>query len=308
MQCLKIKKANILINKILYDIMQKKGDIMNILIISNFDDDEKLEDIWISRAFQKDGHKVAIVDKNYDERLEDIFDVFIRRNTWDSKASIENISKTSGFEKRIIEKNLPRINFDGKYDGNDNGKEYLVRLFEKGYKVIPSIDNLNNLHLLNYPEKYMLKLKNSYDGIGQKILNTNDVNEKFNEKYIIQPLMEFVSEVQFYYIKDKFQYALEFIPSKVPVYPDAIEYVYNESELKIANEFAKLNDDYYGIQRIDFIKLKDGTLLLTEIEDIAPYLDLDCVNENIRNKFIEDYKNMVYEYMKLLKNNTKKKG
>lgn len=31
-------------------------DIMNILMISNLDHDEKLEDIWLARAFQKDGH------------------------------------------------------------------------------------------------------------------------------------------------------------------------------------------------------------------------------------------------------------
>ena len=42
---------------------------MNILMISNLDNDEKLEDIWLARAFQKDGHQVAIVDKNYDEIL-----------------------------------------------------------------------------------------------------------------------------------------------------------------------------------------------------------------------------------------------
>lgn len=114
--------------------------------------------------------------------------------------------------------------------------------------------------------------------------------------------MEFQSEVQFYYIKDKFEYALEFIPSKVPIYPDAIEYNPNENEIKLANEFSKLNGNYYGIQRIDFIKLKDETLLLTEIEDIAPYLDLDCVNEKIKKEFILDYKNMVYEYMENINN------
>lgn len=36
-----------------------------------------------------------------------------------------------------------------------------------------------------------------------------------------------------------------------------------------------MNGNYYGIQRIDFIKLEDNTLLLTEIEDISPYLELD---------------------------------
>lgn len=270
---------------------------MNILMISNFDNDEKLEDIWIARSFQEDGHSIAIVDKNYDEKLEDIFDIFLRRNTWDSSATIDNVNQNNDFVERIINKNLPRINFDGKYDRN--GKEYLVELFKKGYPVIPSIDCLQDLSLLKQSEKYMLKLKNSYDGIGQQIVNENELKKKFDNHYIIQPLMNFKSEVQFYYIKDKFEYALEFIPSKVPVYPDAIEYQFTNDELKKVDEFAKLNGEYYGIQRIDFIKLNDGTLLLTEIEDIAPYLDLDCLDEKVKNKFIQDYKNMVYQYMKI---------
>ena len=82
---------------------------MNILMISNIDDDEKLEDIWLARAFQEDGHQVAIVDRNYDERLEKIFDVFLQRNTWSSNATLEKVQETKDFSKRIISKNLKRI-------------------------------------------------------------------------------------------------------------------------------------------------------------------------------------------------------
>lgn len=53
--------------------------------------------------------------------------------------------------------------------------------------------------------------------------------------------MNFKSEVQFYYIKDKFEYALEFIPSKVPIYPEAIKYEYSHKELEMANKFALMN-------------------------------------------------------------------
>lgn len=268
---------------------------MNILMISNIDSDEKLEDIWLARAFQEDGHNVAIVDKNYDEKLESIFDIFLKRNTWSSSATIETVSEKYNFRERVIKKDLPRINFDGKYDGSD--KRYLVKLFKNGYGVIPTIDNLNDLNLLNNPNKYMMKLKDSYDGIGQLVIKKEELKSKFNNSYIIQPFMKFKSEVQFYYIKDKFEYALEFVPSKVPVYSNAIKYEYFPKELEIANKFVSLNGEYYGIQRIDFIKLEDDTLLLTEIEDISPYLDLDQVDEETRKKFITDYKSMVYEYM-----------
>lgn len=268
---------------------------MNILMISNLDNDEKLEDIWLARAFQNDGHNVAIVDKNYDERLEEIFDIFLRRNTWNSEATLKEVEKNYNFRDRIIQKNLPRINFDGKFDSG--GKEYLINLFKNKYEVIPTIDDLKEVEQLGDCEKYLLKLKNSYDGIGQIIVHKQNLINQFNDNYIIQPLISFQSEVQFYYIKDKLEYALEFRPSKVPVYPEPISYKYTSDELELANKFAKLNGNYYGIQRIDFIKLFDGNLLLTEIEDIAPYLDLDCVNKKVKERFIQDYKNMVYEYI-----------
>lgn len=119
---------------------------MKILMISNIDADEKLEDIWLARAFQKEGHKVAIVDKNYDERLESLYDVFLLRNTCDTNATIETIKEKSNFRKRVINKNLPRINFDG---------------------------------------------------IGQIVVDKQQLEKKFTNLYIIHPYMEFQSEVQF---------------------------------------------------------------------------------------------------------------
>ncbi len=183
---------------------------MKILMISNMDDDEKLEDIWLARVFQKDGHKVAIVDKHYDENLEDLFDIFLLRNTWDTEATIKTVTEKSNFRKRVIKKKLPRINFDGKYDGENKG--YLVKLYKEGYSVIPTIDNIQNLYLLKEYDKFILKLKDSYDGIGQMILDEQEVKQRFTNSYVIQPYMKFKSEVQFYYIKDKFEYALEFVP------------------------------------------------------------------------------------------------
>lgn len=268
---------------------------MNILMISNIDADEKLEDIWLARAFQKDGHKVAIVDKNYDEQLESLFDVFLLRNTWDTDATIETIKEKSNFRRRVINKSLPCINFDGKCDGNS--KEYLVHLYKNGYPVIPTVDNMEDLQMIDKCDKFLLKLKDGYDGIGQMVVDKQELKQKYTNSYIIQPFLKFKSEVQFYYIKDKLEYALEFVPGKIPIYPEAIKYIPNENEIELANEFSKLNGNYYGIQRIDFIKLNNENLLLTEIEDIAPYLDLDCVDEETRNRFILDYKNMVYEYM-----------
>ena len=79
-----------------------------------------------------------------------------------------------------------------------------------------------------------------------------------------------------------------------------------KKELQLAQKFSDLNGDYYGIQRVDFLKLENGSLLLTEIEDISPYLDLDCLENSEINKFIDNYKIMVYDYFKKYNHSYKK--
>ena len=273
---------------------------MKILIITNTSNEEIEEDIWIAESFVKASNKVAIVNMNYPEELDNIYDVFIRRNTWysdESKVS-SYYRQSNELAKRLKSKNLCLINFNGEFDGK--GKKYLCDLYDKNYPVVPTVDDISKINKLTQSDYYILKPINSYDGVRQIKLEKEKIKQKFNEDYIIQPFLDFVSEIQFYFIGTKFEYALEFKPSKVPVYPDAEVYSYTKKELEIAKSFAELNKDLCGIQRIDFMKLADGKLLLLEIEDTAPYLDLDRVSKEQRNKFLEDYTNMIYDtYTKL---------
>lgn len=279
---------------------------MKILIITNTSNEEIEEDIWIADTFAKDANEVAIVNMDYPEQLDDIYDVFIRRNTWysdESKVS-DYYKQSNKLTKRLKSKNLCIINFNGVFDGK--GKKYLCDLWDKNYPVVPSVDSISKIDKLTQSNYYILKPINSYDGVGQIKLEKERIKEKFSEDYIVQPYLNFVSEIQFYFIGTKFEYALEFKPSKVPIYPDAEIYYYNQEELEMAKSFAELNKDLCGIQRIDFMKLSDGKLLLLEIEDTSPYLDLDRVSKKQREKFLEDYKNMVYDtYMKLSKKKSK---
>lgn len=270
---------------------------MKILIMTNTDNEEIMEDIWIANSFSNDGHDVCIVNIDYIEELDTIYDVFIRRNTWysdETKLQDYHI-KTQNMKKRLLSKNLPRINFEGLFDATD--KRYLVKLFKEGYPVIPSIDNLKEIEKLPIADQYLLKPLESYDGIGQIKCKKDYLKSRFTNDYIIQPVISFMSEIQFYFINNVFQYALEFSPSKVPIYPKATMYDYNKEELNIAQEFANLNKELVGIQRIDFLKLHNGQILLLEIEDAAPYLDLDCVDLETREIFLKNYKKMVYNYM-----------
>lgn len=269
---------------------------MKILMLSNFDDDDKVEDMWIARQFQKDGHIVTMVDVFYDEPLEEIHDIILRRDTWfDDEEKIEEYhEKWQKTKKRIIDKHIPRINFDGKFD--QNGKSYLIELYKKGYSVIPSANTIEGIKTLPRADQYLLKPLDSYDGIGQIIGSREKMVELYTNECIVQPFLKFKSEVQFYFIKQDFYYAVEYTPSKLDEDAERKKYNYSKEELELAKSFAKLNDELNGVQRIDFLKLENEELKLVEIEDASLFLDLDIIDINTREKFIKQYTQMVYEY------------
>lgn len=274
---------------------------MKILLLTNLKNEEAKEDKWIADILKKDKNIVDISWIDYDECLDNEYDIFIKRNIWLSDDHnygeiLKYEESANRLNNRLIAKNRKLINFNGNFD--KQGKEYLVDLFNKGYEVIPSINKKEDINKIPKTEKYLLKPKIGYDGIEQHVITKKEIEKVDFNKYIIQPLMKFQSEVQFYFLNNELQYVLEFKPSKVPIYPDAIKYNYNKKEKLIAQKFADLNKQLVGIQRIDFIKLYNGEIKLLEIEDAAPYLDLDQLELAERKKFLNNYKNMVYDYYK----------
>ena len=274
---------------------------MKILLLTNLKNEEAKEDKWIADILKKDKNIVDISWIDYDECLDNEYDIFIKRNIWLSDDHnygeiLKYEESANRLNNRLIAKNRNLINFNGNFD--KQGKEYLVELFNKGYEVIPSINKKEDINKIPKTEKYLLKPKIGYDGIEQHVITKKEIEKVDFNKYIIQPLMKFQSEVQFYFLNNELQYVLEFKPSKVPIYPDAIKYNYNKKEKLIAQKFADLNKQLVGIQRIDFIKLYNGEIKLLEIEDAAPYLDLDQLELAERKKFLNNYKNMVYDYYK----------
>lgn len=274
---------------------------MKILLLTNLKNEEAKEDKWIADILKKDENIVDISWIDYDECLDNEYDIFIKRNIWLSDDHnygeiLKYEESANRLNNRLIAKNRNLINFNGNFD--KQGKEYLVELFNKGYEVIPSINKKEDINKIPKTEKYLLKPKIGYDGIEQHVITKKEIEKVDFNKYIIQPLMKFQSEVQFYFLNNELQYVLEFKPSKVPIYPDAIKYNYNKKEKLIAQKFADLNKQLVGIQRIDFIKLYNGEIKLLEIEDAAPYLDLDQLELAERKKFLNNYKNMVYDYYK----------
>ena len=268
---------------------------MRIAIVTNPNIEEFIEDKWIAEAFKHDGHEVVFLDKYYPEKYDAEFDIFLKRNCWGVNEKEFELGKSGdAFKTRLINKNKLRINCDGKFDGS--GKMYLCNLYKIKEQVVPSVATFNEIDILPKSKTYLLKPHNGWDGFGIKKVSKTEAQKFWNKNYIIQPEIEFESEVQFYFVGNKFEYALEFKPSKVPIYPEPKTYNFAKSELELAKHFANLSPNYNGVQRIDFLKTKNNLLLL-EIEDSSPYLDLESVSVKKRTQFIKDYKNLVYSYI-----------
>lgn len=196
------------------------------------------------------------------------------------------------FLKTVKQKEIPTFNsFDGKADMK--GKQYLLDLFSEGYPVIPTINKLDHLHLLPDVDKYIIKLKNGADSIGMEKVNKVELDKMEFDKRLIQPFIDFQYEVSFYFINDEFQYAL-YAPDKNKRW-ELRSYEATEVDLKFAQRFIQWNKMKRGIQRVDACKLKDGSLFLVELEDLNPFLSLDALNEEARDKFIQNFSQALKE-------------
>ncbi len=268
---------------------------MKILIITNLENECSIEDVWIANSFISDGHIVKLVNKYYDKSLEDEYDIFIKRYSW-----IEDISdfsvgaEESDYETRILKKDLPRINFDGKFD--NQGKHYLSHLYNLGYSVVPTINDISKLDTLGNHERFLVKPVNGYASYGIIETDKNNIEHYWNKNYVIQPKLNFDSEVQFYFIGNKYEFAQIFTPKKLLSHENAVFYTPNKEEIELAESFAKLNgESFNGVQRIDFLKLNNH-LLLSELEDDSPYMAIEALPDDKKQEFINDFKQMVYAY------------
>ena len=269
----------------------------NILILSNKDNDEFLEDTYVRKAFEEDGNNVDILWVDYDEELDEKYDVIIRRNTWveDESETLYLGENNKKLESRLIKKGIKTVNLIG-LDGE--GKEYLCKLFKRGKKVVPTIDNLDDVGMLGETNEYVLKDNRSFgSGIGQKIVPKEQLHDEFEDGYLIQPKIRFKSEVQCYFVGDKLLYVFEYIPSKYPDYPEPRLITLTDEQKKIANEFARESNLRVGFQRIDFLRLENDEFMLLEIEDNSPHMDLEKLDNDFRNRVLKIYKDNIYQFL-----------
>ncbi|EIJ37574.1 hypothetical protein JoomaDRAFT_0526 [Galbibacter orientalis DSM 19592] len=175
--------------------------------------------------------------------------------------------------------------FDGKAD--IKGKQYLLDLMETEYPVIPTVEDISNIDALGNPEKYIVKIKNGADSIGMEILTMKELLKAKPDGKLIQPFLDFEYEVSFYYLDDKFQYAL-YAPQKDKRW-DLQEYDATPGDLEFAKQFIQWNDIKTGITRVDACRMRDGSLLLVELEDLNPFLSIELLPAEKRDVFMENW-------------------
>lgn len=165
------------------------------------------------------------------------------------------------------------------------GKQYLLDLFAAGYPVIPTVDARANLSRIPTVDQYVVKPKMGADSVGLRILSADELAGIELNDVLVQPLIQFTYEVSFYFIDRTFQYAL-YAPS--PEMRWALDpYEPDTADLAFAQRFVDWNDIQHGIQRVGACRTPTGDLLLVELEDLNPYLSLDRVDTQTRQRFIK---------------------
>lgn len=190
------------------------------------------------------------------------------------------------FVEEVQRKGILTFNsFDGKADMK--GKQYLLDLTREGYPVIPTVDRIEDIGRLDNPGQYIVKLKDGADSIGMSLMTREELLQSAPADRLIQPYIDFQHEVSFYYLDNHFQYAL-YAPHKQQRW-NLVEYEPAPEDLVFAGKFIRWNNLTQGIVRVDACRLKDGSLLLVELEDLNPYLSIDVVSEQKRERFVHDF-------------------
>jgi len=192
-------------------------------------------------------------------------------------------------EWNSIEQTIQRLNLTcfnplvGK--GDQRGKEYLLELWDKEFPVIPSVRRIEDIHRLPISDFYWIKPLDGCDGSGSKKVAKGALEDEDLTDYIIQPFVQFSEEPSFFFIDNVFSHAIT-MPNRL-LDKDIKEYTPSGSDLAFAASFVKWNGLPYGVQRVDAIRMASGELLLTEVEDLCPYLYLSDVNKKTQSRFLE---------------------
>lgn len=241
------------------------------------------EDIFLTGRL-KEHFDIALCHPFNSHRFERDVDTIVFRNTGSTCGFQETYD---AFVQRVKEQQLKTFNeFCGKADMC--GKQYLLELTEKGYPVIPTIDRIEAFQKLPAAQRYVIKPKNGADSIGLSFLSENELLAHPPESgvFVIQPAIDFLYEVSFYFINDTLEYAM-YAPDKTCRWK-LEPYAFSTEDRAFAEQLIQWNSIKNGIQRVDACRTKDGRLLLMELEDLNPYLSILEVDADTRERFMKD--------------------
>ncbi|GAA3392119.1 hypothetical protein [Streptomyces roseoviridis] len=180
--------------------------------------------------------------------------------------------------------------------GDMAGKQYLLDLTAAGLPVIPTVGSAADLGRLPEAAEYVVKPKAGADSIGLEFVPYERLADLSYGGILVQPRIDFRYEVSFYYVDDRFQYAL-YAPD--PERRWVLEpYDPTEADLAFARRFVDWNTLDHGIQRVDACRTPEDELLLVELEDLNPYLSLDRVPEDVRDRFAAEMTRSLHDFLR----------
>ncbi|MFK3732551.1 hypothetical protein ACI2LJ_20050 [Streptomyces sp. NPDC088090] len=181
--------------------------------------------------------------------------------------------------------------------GDMAGKQYLLDLTAEGLPVIPTVDRPEDLHRLPEAGEYAVKPRTGADSIGLRFVPYAELPAlAAGGDLLVQPRIDFRYEVSFYFVDDRFQYAL-YAPDPARRW-ELVPYEPTAADLDFARRFVAWNTLRHGVQRVDACRAPDGGLLLVELEDLNPYLSLDRVGEPVRARFAAELTRSLRDFLK----------
>lgn len=239
------------------------------------------EDIYLSDRLREQ-FDVALSHPGDAANLMTSFDVVVVRN---SGPAIHYQADHESFRARAAEAGV-RVFTELTGKADMAGKQYLLDLYAEGYPVIPTADTLSDALALPVATGYVAKPKFGADSVGLRFVAPAELADLAYDDLLVQPRIDFDYEVSFYFVDHTFEYALR-APDPGKRW-ELAPYRPSDADLAFAQRFIDWNDVNHGIQRVDACRTRTGELLLVELEDLNPYLSLDLVDEEVRDRFVAD--------------------
>jgi hypothetical protein len=237
------------------------------------------EDVWLSTQL-RDTFTIALCHPLDAESLMTRFDLVLVRNSGPVLQYLEAYHRFRAAATRLG--TCVYNPLTGKADML--GKQYLVDLSDAGYPVIPTVDRREHLGRLPDADAYVVKPRLGADSIGLQVVPPERLAGIALDDRLVQPHVDLLYEVSFYFIDRAFQYALY---APVPEERWSLSrYAPTDADLAFAQRFIDWNGLAHGIQRVDACRTRDGELLLVELEDLNPYLSLDLLDPTTRHAFV----------------------